>query len=232
MSKIPKNIIHFFHDKNKLPEQLKQTMTITRQNNSDFDLVYADDDFMYDFIHEKYNDDILTIYKLNQIPASRSDMARLMLLYEYGGFYLDVSMELQSSLNTITTHDAEIILVQRDDSPKYKNCPEKAHVINGIIGTIPNSEFIEWCIHRAIENLTTGKYNNKVWWATGPRILNDALEKYAEKYTIKKLSFTALQNEFVTYRRIAGFSNSWFQIQQKQGIIADLTSLKKTGRAR
>jgi mannosyltransferase OCH1-like enzyme len=50
-------------------------------------------------IAARYSTEILALYESNQVPASRSDMARLMLLYAFGGFYVDAAMGFQQPLH-------------------------------------------------------------------------------------------------------------------------------------
>jgi len=163
---IPKNIIQFWHDKKNVPAIVKNAMKVTKKVNPEFNIVFVDDRLMFEWIYTHYGSKYLLLYQLNDIAASRADIARLMMLYEYGGFYLDAEMELSRSFSTLV--DTDILLVQRDDARKYKNCPEKAHVINGIIGLSQKSELASWCLSRIEKNLITGCYNQSVWHATGP----------------------------------------------------------------
>ncbi len=217
MRNIPKNIIQFWHDKTEIPKILQNSISVTKRSNDDYKFIFADDHTIYNLLKDdKYY--LLDLYKLNRIPASRSDMARLILLYEYGGFYLDVSMEMHKSLNELVEPDDEIILVQRDDDPRYKECPTDAHVINGIIGITPNSDFILWCLKKVRTNLTIGLHNHRVFVATGAMIINEALVVLGDSYKVKKLSFVSLKNEFLASRGAPGISNSWVH-SQKEGII-------------
>ena len=98
---IEKNLIQFWHDKNKIPSQIDEAIKTTKKNNLDYNVLLVDDSYMYDFISKHYNRSILRLYEFNLIPASRSDIARLMLLYEFGGVYVDASIELQDSLDFV-----------------------------------------------------------------------------------------------------------------------------------
>jgi mannosyltransferase OCH1-like enzyme len=188
-------------------------MNVTRNNNSKATIMIADDIFMQDFIISKYNKSILHLYNLIRIPASKADLARLLLLYEYGGFYLDVSMELRGAIIELVDTQTNLLLVKRDDNPRYKNDKENAHVINGIIGVEPRSIFIQWCIQRIFRNLINDDLNKSINIATGPRVLNQALPHFEKKLTIQKLSFSYLQENFLSYRRVAGISNEWIKQQ-------------------
>jgi hypothetical protein len=108
----------------------------------------------------------------------------------------------------------DLVLVKRDDNPRYKKDKDNAHVINGIIGVTPKSAFIQWCIQRIFRNLINDDLNKSINIATGPRVLNQALPHFEAHLNIKKLSFSALQKDFLSYRRATGISNQWTQLQQ------------------
>jgi mannosyltransferase OCH1-like enzyme len=172
---------------------------------------------MHEFIRNKYTKDFLDIYKLNKIPASRSDLARLMLLFEYGGFYIDAAMEFKRPLKELINFNTEILLVRRDDVKRYENKPEMAHVINGIIASKPQSQYIEACIELAFSHLKSGIYNNNVWRATGPFVLNEILKQISNE-TIHIASFTDLLKNYIHYKRPKEVSNLWVK-QQENGIM-------------
>ena len=218
MSIIPRNIIQFWNDFNKIPKTIELAMAVTKNNNQNYRIIKADDFFMYEFIEKHYSKIILELYKMNKISASRSDIARLMLLYEYGGFYIDATMEVQRSLDGMHDKVSEILVVRRDDSGIYKNCPERANFINGFLAVEKKSEIIKWCIDEIIINLINGRHNTRVIFATGPNVLNKALLKYKNS-RIQELNFSYLSTYFFIYRRVKGISNSWV-CSQSNGIIS------------
>lgn len=215
---IPKILIQFWHDPSSLPEIISHAMEATKEQNRDYKYIFADDEFMYKFISARYQDSVLQLYRHNRIPASRADLARLMLLYEYGGFYVDASMELTGSLDQFNGSGTDLFIVLRDDAERHKANPKKANAINGFIGVKPKSDFIKWCIERVIRNLVTGENNQKVNISTGPNIINQALIEMSEMMCVKKVGMKELLNDFLIYRRVAGVSNKWTSIQ-RDGII-------------
>ena len=218
---IPNRIIQFWDNPETLPNSLRNSMDVTKKNNPKAQLIIANDLFMQDFIMSRYNKSILQLYNLIRIPASKADIARLMLLYEYGGFYLDVSMELKGAIIELVNEKTDLLLVQRDDNPRYKNDMENAHVINGIIGVSRRSALIHWCIRRVFRNLINDDLNKSINIATGPRVLNQALPHFEKKLSVQKLSFSQLQRDFLTYRRVAGISNEWIKTQHHGNIDPD-----------
>ncbi len=215
--KIPKNLILFWHNQNEIPDKINEAIQKTKAINTDYNVIFADDNYMIKFIKEKYDKDILDLYQAIKIPAARSDLARLMLLYEYGGIYLDAAMETCKSIDTIIINNPDLILVRRDDFPRYLECKDQAHFTNSIIGTIPKLDFLKDAILLIINHLKYRKYNN-VWYSTGPYALNFLFNKYQPISQINTLYFSQLNGDFFVYKRVSGVSNEWVK-QQIEGIV-------------
>lgn len=220
LRKIPDNLILFWHDKASIPLTIAQAVKKTIEINVGSNVIYADDIYMYEFIQATYDKETLMLYKSIKIPASRSDVARLMLLYEYGGVYVDAAMEALRPVESIIDSDSELILVRRDDFPQYADCPGDAHIINGILGAIAKCEFIKDAIHLVLDNLRSRRYD-RIWYATGAHSLNILREKCECTYQVTTLNFSKLARDFFVYRRAPGVSNEWVQ-KQRNGIFTDL----------
>jgi len=229
IEKIPKTIIQFWHDKTTLPDVYIQAMEKNRINNSDFQLLYVDDCFMYEFLKKNFHPCLLALYQTNKIASSRSDIVRFTMLYIYGGVWLDAAIELNKPLNSFLDFEKDIVLIQRTDAEMFKDFPEQANVASGIIGAAPRSAFIHWCIEKIIANLLSGAYNTDVLAATGPVVTNQALKNHKESCDIQLLSFKELKAGFLNHIRIKGLSNSWMPLQA-DGIIDDcqLAKLKES----
>jgi len=224
---IPRNLIFFWDDLNNLPIAIVNAIEVSKKNNSNYHIIMADDAYMYEFIQNNHSKMFLELYKLNQIAASRSDIARLMLLYEFGGFYVDASMQLQKNLDTINNHDKDLVLIKKDDGGQYKNCPNSAHHINGLIGAKPKSKFIKSCIEQLLVNLILGKFNNTVIQATGPGVIRSVIAKQ-DNLSVKEYNISYLRGNLFLSKKVKGINSSWV-CQQSKGIIKP--NLYKKGRS-
>jgi len=202
-------------------------MNNTRALHSDYEVIFADDDYMHRHIQQYYNRATLALYRQIRIPAARSDLARLMLLYQHGGTYLDCSFNLLEPLHSVLGEKDEIVLVRRDDNYASRRVPDKVNVINGLMAAPPKTEFFKWCTHRAISNLVTGDLNNRVAQATGAGVVNMALYKQADQHTFRFLMFSELKGVLFTRLRKPGVTNNWLEAQD-EGII-DSTLLRDRG---
>ena len=225
---IPKRIIQFWHDQELIPDVTLEAIQRTRELHSGYEYLLADDAYMQTHIASHHGKATLDLYNRILIPASRSDLARLMLLHHFGGTYLDCSLQFHKSLDSILQDDDEIVLAKRDDSPRFQNIPDKANVTNSMISAPPASNFIYWCIIKALSNLVDGDYNNKVALATGPQVINMALHRLGEQHRTRSLSFAKLRENSLTLTRKPGITNSWLDVQG-EGIL-EPQYLKANGR--
>src|SRR5690606_33546859 len=141
MANIPKRIIQFCHDPDHAPERILKAAETTRHNLPEYDYILADDELAKKVIKENWGENLYSWYCLNQIPASRADIARLVLVHHYGGIYVDLSMQMRNSFDDYL--DEDIILLKRDDFSQYQDNPQNAHFTNSIIGAPKGSPFLE-----------------------------------------------------------------------------------------
>ncbi|GLX81281.1 glycosyltransferase family 32 protein [Thalassotalea eurytherma] len=199
-----------------MPELLQNAVKATKSSQWFFKYQLYDDELAKAFISQHYGNTWLDLYTRNKIAASRCDMFRLLALYQLGGFYVDLSMEISTSLSKF--RDFDLVLLQRDDMAKQNNRPvESAHFTNSIIGAPKKSPYLKRCITLMQNRLESGSYNNDVIQATGPGILNECLKSIDEDFKFNKVQFSLARGNLFNYRRVKGFSNSWVE-QQKSGI--------------
>lgn len=225
--KIPKRIIQFCHNINDAPKELCEAAFKTRSNLSGYEYILADDEFVKSILIESWDERLYGWYCKNKIPASRADMARLILLYHYGGFYVDLSMEMISSLDDYLNTD--VTLLKRDDFERYKDDPSKAHFTNSIIGAPRESEFIALLISKMRFNFSAGCYQYDVIRCTGPGLINSIIGEYIDLLNVGIISFKKAKGEVFNYIRVQGFSNSWTKLQS-QGILDTSSTNKKARR--
>ncbi len=222
MSSIPERVVQFWHDPEALPVPLQAAIDNTRRRNPDMEFALVGDDFVLGLLEQDYSPDVCELYRAVRIASVRSDLARYLLLYHYGGFYLDVSMEFFEPLKNIFDFDSEIVFIRRDDLPKYRHAPESAHFISGIIGVQLHHPLMKQLLDVIVGHLLSGRYNFSVSEAAGPMMLNQVVSQFSAEnpgFLPEKYSFrTLLRAKRLRYHRYPGLSNQWFE-QQKAGIL-------------
>lgn len=102
-----------------------------------------------DFYHMTHYDiDIFPIVGeyLEMCPkgAFKADLIRLEVLYRYGGVYLDSDVELYKPINDLLKH--ELFICKQDNE----------HVVNAIIGSVPENPLILDMINMSIDIIKKG----------------------------------------------------------------------------
>lgn len=169
--RIPRRIIHFWNDLEAMPEGARRAIAHTRDLHPGYEHVLADDAFMIDFIGEHHGPRELELYTRNCIPASRCDIARLMLLLRYGGIYIDAPWQLHDSLDALILPEKELLLVRS---------PRGQQGTNTILASTPGHPFIEHVLQQALGNLEHRRFNLNVSRATGPDCLVTTLRQHGE----------------------------------------------------
>ena len=85
---IPKLIFQKWRT-NQLGESMCRNVKRWVDRNPDFTYVLFDDDKAEAFIREYYGENILQAYLCVQVPAARCDIWRLLVIFRFGGFYVD-----------------------------------------------------------------------------------------------------------------------------------------------
>lgn len=137
---IPKKIHYIWLGGNPLPPLAKQCIQTWHKMLPDFEIIEWNENSIniQDSAYRK-------AYK-NKKWAFCSDLARLKILLEHGGVYLDVDMEVIKDLSSLLDVDFFI---------GYEN---RTTISAGIIGCVANNAFVKDCYEEVLESLKTQIY--------------------------------------------------------------------------
>ena len=110
--KIPKYIFQTITNKKDINDDIQKNIDYLRAKNPEYKYVLFDENDRIDFIKKNYNKDILDTYLLinpNYGPA-RADLFRYLLMYKYGGIYLDIKSSCNTPFSDIIKDDTKYIL--------------------------------------------------------------------------------------------------------------------------
>jgi hypothetical protein len=94
---LPKNIFFYWHDKN-LNNELTNNINNYKKSYPDFNVkVIGYDDII--LFQEEFSQ-LIELFKKIKIEACRSDIARILILYRYGGMYIDINTINKPFLNS------------------------------------------------------------------------------------------------------------------------------------
>ena len=137
-------------------------------------------------ILNRYFPDRKELYSQIRIPAAKADIARLLLLYEHGGLYIDCHCgirdadEIRNLFNQLLDYDA--IFVDRMLSLEPRP-PDEHLVINGIIFCRPHLDLIFRMCRQALSNFARQRNNEHragfvpydIWSLSGARLVTAML---------------------------------------------------------
>jgi mannosyltransferase OCH1-like enzyme len=123
------------------------------------------------------------LYRALRIPAAKADIARLLLLYEFGGLYIDCHFGIRNAdeIRRLISllERMELILVDRMQSLKPRP-PGEHFVVNGVMFSRPRSDLIFMICRQAFVNLAQhreqerkmGKVRYGIFRLTGAPLVN------------------------------------------------------------
>ena len=128
---IPKVIYQTWKDKN-LPVEIHQIREKIKKLNPSYELILYDDIDIENFIINNYDNEVLQVFKKLNIGAGKADFWRYLILYKYGGIYLDIDADIIKNLdNLIKDTDSALITREKNKGVFMQWCLifEKEHPI-------------------------------------------------------------------------------------------------------
>lgn len=202
--KIPYTLFRTYIDKEKA-KKFNNVREITLKSNPYLKEVFFDDKDIDKFIKEKYNDSVYNAYKkINPIygPA-KADFFRYLVIYYYGGLYLDIKSYAHKNIKHLFENDNKLIISK---GRTYNFFPNSF----GIIPSIKNR--YDWSLFSGVK---CGEYNN--WHFIAPPrhpILAEVIkqiiyniENCGDKYNYGEYSVLTLTGPILFSRVISKYGN-------------------------
>lgn len=173
-------IIHqiWFQGKNNVPHKYKKYIDSNINNNPDWEYNLWDEQGIINLMAD--NKLLNTFNKLTYMHQ-KIDFAKYVMLYYYGGIYIDMDAYAIKSLNSLIEKNSEYDLIvsklRCNMMENYIHCGNKFCVNNGVIYAKPKSTIL----FKMIEYVTLNyecKYTNKVLCiekTTGPKRFTDII---------------------------------------------------------
>jgi mannosyltransferase OCH1-like enzyme len=123
---------------------------------------------MDNFVNEHFNGEIAEYYNKLNIIVAKVDLWRYLVLYKYGGIYLDMDSSIEKPLSELIKNDDEAIITAEGNPYFYVQWAlifSKEHII------------LKKTIDLVIQNIKNNRYPNDIHKMTGPSVYTQAINE-------------------------------------------------------
>jgi hypothetical protein len=163
------------NDTNKLPDEFPEFHNICYEqikklySNEEYHLYSGKE--LEEIIQNNFHSDVYTAYKKLKPYCCKADLARLCLLYVYGGLYIDLNTYF---INTIPNLDRLEFFAFRDLSKMSK---QSWAVQNGIMYSLPKSKVVKNAIDLIVKHCKEEYYGIQCVDVSATTVLGIAITK-------------------------------------------------------
>ncbi len=185
---IEKNIFQSWYTKT-LDPLLQNKIDCFKNLNPDYSYNLYDDNDMDNFVNEHFNGEIAECYNKLNIIVAKVDFWRYLVLYKYGGVYLDMDSNIEKPLDELIRSTDEAIITAEGNPDLYVQWAlifSKGHPI------------LKKTIDLIISNIKNNSYPNDIHKMTGPSVYTKA---------INAIHMEIFNNEIINHNKITRFTN-------------------------
>ena len=175
---IPK-IFHQTWDTEDIPEVFHKWIVTWKKLHPDWSYWFWTLKEIRNFVVAEYPE-LLSLYDVYTEDIFRSDVMRYLVLYKFGGVYVDLDMEPLMPLDNWTYNFNCIVSEETYEHPfVVREADPPANILNGFIACRPRHPFLKLAIDSLEE--FAGFYFGDYLHATGPFFLDAVLGRYLTK---------------------------------------------------
>ena len=162
---IEKNIFQSWCTK-ALHPIIQQKIDFFKKINPEYTHYLYDDADMDNFVNEHFKGEIAECYNKLNIIVAKVDFWRYLVLYKYGGIYLDMDSSIEAPLNNLIREDDEAIITAEGNPGFYVQWAlifSKQHPI------------LKKTIELVVNNIKNNRHPNDIHKTTGPTVYSRAI---------------------------------------------------------
>ena len=187
---IPKNIFQSWISKDLHPEVQKKVDNMRSLNPEYNHQLYTDSE-IDEFVNTFYPGKISECFNRLNVSVAKVDFWRYLVLYEYGGVYLDSSIDISLD-DFIRENDSAIITAETNPNTfvQWALIFDKRHPI------------LKKVIEIVVDNIENNSYPNDVLQMTGPQAYSKVIMSFHKELFGKKINFNSINpNTDVTFSK-------------------------------
>ena len=183
--KIPKYIFQTWKTKVNIDNKRSKYIKTIKLFNPNAEHFIYDDDDCDQFVKSKFYQ-YYKYYLQLKTPVQKADLWRYLIIYYYGGYYLDIDCKVVTGLDFTTDSKKDLLIVEVENPAPFKpitgfpRCPQYAQYW---FGATPRHPAILNVITKVIQNIKTNKKykgDNQTLYLTGPVPWTDGISECSE----------------------------------------------------
>lgn len=175
---IEKNIFQTFVD-NQLPDEVLDLINLMRSNNPEYTYCFYTDSDILEFIDNCFDGEIFDAYCRLQIGAAKADFWRYLVLYVYGGVYIDIDSHIHIPLKDFLLEE-DAAIVTRESNP--------GHFVQWCLMIRSRHPILEKTIEKVLRNIAENS-ESRLNYVTGPPVLSSAIEGLYADFELPSLYY-------------------------------------------
>jgi len=180
---IEKNIFQSWHT-TELHPYIKQKIDHFRQINSEYAYYLYTDDDMDNFVNQHFEGEIADCYNRLNIIVAKVDFWRYLVLYKYGGVYLDMDSSIELPLRDLIKNDDEAIITAEGNPGIY---------VQWALIFSKHHPILKKVIDLVVDNIKNNSYPNDICNMTGPLVYTRG---------INAVHMELFNNEIINHKQI------------------------------
>lgn len=179
-SKSPDNIFQIFiSDQNaEPPDILLPAIKSVQQCFGMYDYVRHDGESLRAFLEHEFDPQVVAAFDKLRPYAYKADLGRYCLLYQYGGWYADISIQMCQPVARVPDKVSMVYFFDLGDGVT----PNRSlfDVSNSLIYARPRHPVMERAIRIAVRHCHQEYYGESIYAPTGPSLLGTAIAAESE----------------------------------------------------
>jgi len=164
---IEKNIFQsWFTD--QLHPLVKEKVDSIKKMNPEYEYHLYKDDDINDFVNEHFPGPIADCYNKLNIIVAKVDFWRYLVLYKYGGVYLDMDSSIETPLRELIT-DADSAIITAEGNPQL--------YVQWALIFSKEHPILKRTIDLIVDNIQRNRYPNNIHRMTGPLVYSRAINE-------------------------------------------------------
>jgi mannosyltransferase OCH1-like enzyme len=189
---IEKNLFQSWHTKD-LHYYLQDKIERFKYMNPGYTYKLYTDDDMDNFVNENFPGEIAECYNRLNIIVAKVDFWRYLILYKYGGVYLDMDSSIEQPLATLIKDEDTAIITAEGNPNLY---------VQWALIFAKEHPVLKRTIELVVDNIKNNRYPNDIHKTTGPTVYTRAINEIHNELFNSIINHSEIKkNTDITYKK-------------------------------